>query len=74
MTPEFLSNTRSCFSVCPAYLHRSNIRNEHGCPQKFFQGGESRNFASAYPFGLLTMQRKLTYTKRFTLSTPQKNA
>jgi len=43
-----------------------------GVRRNFFRGGQSRNFASAYTFGLLTMQRIWTYTKRFTLSTPQR--
>jgi len=43
-----------------------------GVRRIFSKGGQSRSFASAYPFALLTMQRKVTYTKRFTLSTPQR--
>ena len=29
---------------------------DHGCPQKFFQGGQSRNFA--YPFQVVDDERK----------------
>jgi len=42
----------------------------HGRPQKFFQGGQSRHFLIL--FRLLTMQCKSMFTKRFTLSTPQR--
>ena len=43
----------------------------HTRPPKFFQrGGGSRQFA--YLFRLLTMQCKWTFTKRFSLSTPQR--
>ena len=44
----------------------------HGHPQNFFQGGSNVEILLIL-FRFLTMQRKLTYTKRFTLSTPQRN-
>jgi len=44
-----------------------------GVPQKFFQaGGKVEILLRPILFGLLTMQRKWMYTKRFTLFTPQR--
>jgi len=42
----------------------------YGLPQKFLQGGQRRHFANR--FRLLTLQCKWTFTKHFTVSTPQR--
>jgi len=48
-----------------------HIDHYHGCPQKVFQGGATSTFRLSF-FRLRTMQWKLTFTKRLTLSTPQR--
>jgi len=43
---------------------------QHGCPQKIFHGGNADTLLILCKS--LTMQCKSTFTKRFTLSTPQR--
>jgi len=55
----------------PATLAEVKISRHRGRPQKFFQEGGNVEILLIL-FRLLTMQCKWTFTKRFTLSTPQR--
>ena len=53
-------------------IGRAKYSRHHGRPQKIFQGGKVEMLLRPGLFDLLTIQRKWTYTRRFTLSTPQR--